>query len=139
MDSLKILIVDDSPIVMRQLTMMLEQLGHRVVKAASTGKQAIAAYKEFSPDVVTMDITMPDMDGITATREIMALDAAARIIMVTSHGQEKMVLDSLKAGARGYVLKPFQINKIADALENSMKIRVLGNKLDAVIAKKEGE
>jgi two-component system chemotaxis response regulator CheY len=129
MDSLKVLIVDDSPIISRKLTMMVELLGYKVVKTAATGTEAIAAYRACRPDVVTMDITMPDMDGIEATRRIMAEFPDAKIVMVTSHGQEKMVLDALKAGAKGYVLKPFDGNKVSEAIQKACKRVVLKDKL----------
>src|SRR5450830_1663921 len=105
MDSMNILVVDDSPIITRKLTMVIELLGYKVVKTAATGREAVAAYRAYRPDVVTMDITMPEMDGIEATRLIMGEFPDAKIVMITSHGQEKMVLDALKAGAKGYVLK----------------------------------
>ena len=129
MDSLKVLIVDDSPIISRKLTMMVELLGYKVVKTAATGTEAITAYRACRPDVVTMDITMPDMDGIEATRRIMAEFPDAKIVMVTSHGQEKMVLDALKAGAKGYVLKPFDGNKVSEAIQKACKRVVLKEKL----------
>jgi two-component system, chemotaxis family, chemotaxis protein CheY len=131
MDSLKVLIVDDSPIIARKLTMMVELLGYKVVKTAATGTEAITAYRACRPDVVTMDITMPDMDGIEATRRIMAEFPDAKIVMVTSHGQEKMVLDALKAGAKGYVLKPFDGNKVSEAIQKACKRVVLKDKLPA--------
>jgi len=139
MDSLNILIVDDSPIITRKLTMMVELLGYRVVKTAATGKEAIAAYKACRPDVVTMDITMPDMDGIEATRAIMREFPDAKIVMVTSHGQEKMVLDALKAGAKGYVLKPFDGHKVSEAIQKACKRVVLKDKLHSELAQREGE
>lgn len=117
MKRLDILVVDDSLITVKKLSAMLEQLGHKVVKTAATGVQALDAYKACTPDLVTMDITMPDMDGIVATRLIRSRFPNAIIIMVTSHGQEKMVLDAIKAGAKGYLLKPFK----ADRLEELIK------------------
>lgn len=137
MDSLNVLIVDDSPIITRKLGMMLEQLGYRVVQTAATGQEAIAAYKACRPDVVTMDITMPDMDGIEATRTIMSEFPDAKIVMVTSHGQEKMVLDALKAGAKGYVIKPFQDHKVYEAIEKACKRVVLQDRLHAEIAQRK--
>lgn len=137
MDSLDILVVDDSPIIVRKLSMLLEVLGYRVAGTAATGKEAIAAYKACKPDVVTMDITMPDMDGIEATRAIMGEFPNAKIIMVTSHGQEKMVLDALKAGAKGYVLKPFQQHKVYEAIQKACKRVVLKDKLKVGIEPSE--
>lgn len=113
---LNILIVDDSLITVKKLTVLIEQLGHRVAGTAGSGAAALSAYGEVSPDLVTMDITMPGMDGVEATRQIVARFPDARIIMVTSHGQEKMVIDALDAGARGYVLKPVRPEKLAEMI-----------------------
>ena len=125
MDALRVLVVDDSPIISRKICMMMDQIGYRVVKTAANGVEAIAAYKECWPDVVTMDITMPLMDGIEATRKIIQMYPEATIVMVTSHGQEKMVFDALKAGAKGYVLKPFQPKKIFEVIEKACRRVVL--------------
>jgi two-component system chemotaxis response regulator CheY len=133
MDSMNILVVDDSPIIIRKLTMMIELLGYKVVKTAATGKEAIAAYRAFRPDMVTMDITMPEMDGIEATRRIIGEFPDAKIVMVTSHGQEKMVIDALKAGAKGYVLKPFDGHKVYEAIQKACKRVVLKDKLQSEI------
>lgn len=136
MEPLRVLVVDDSLITVKKLAGMLTTLGHKVAMTAATGKEALSAYKSCNPDLVTMDITMPDMDGIEATREIRKLFPAARIIMVTSHGQEAMVLDALKAGARGYVIKPFEKDKLEAAIRNAMKLSVRQDKLQEVIEKK---
>ncbi|MBI1905017.1 MAG: response regulator [Rhodocyclales bacterium] len=123
MESLKILVVDDSLITIKKLSAMLDQLGHTVVRTAGTGREALQAYAECAPDLVTMDITMPDMDGIEATRLIRDRFPQALIVMVTSHGQEKMVLDALQAGAKGYVLKPFRQDKLEEVISMSLKRR----------------
>ena len=127
--ALRVLVVDDNPIITRKLCMMMDQIGYRVVKTAADGKEAIAAYRECRPDVVTMDITMPLVDGIEATRIIKHAYPDANIVMVTSHGQEKMVLAALKAGAKGYVLKPFQPQKVFEAIEKACRRVVLQDKL----------
>jgi two-component system chemotaxis response regulator CheY len=132
-DTLDIMIVDDSPIIRHKLSMMLELVGYRVVQTASTGVEAIAAYRSRRPDVVTMDITMPDMDGIEATRAIVGEFPDARVIMVTSQGQEKMVLEALKAGAKGYVIKPFQAHKVYEAIQKACRRTVDTNRLQAII------
>jgi two-component system chemotaxis response regulator CheY len=113
---LKILIVDDSLIIRKKITKLIEKLGHEVLYGAKNGQEAIDAYTSKSPDLVTMDITMPDMDGITAVKHIIKNDAAAKIIMVTSHGQEDMVIKSIQAGAVGYMLKPITEDKLATAI-----------------------
>lgn len=118
MKKLNILVVDDSLITVKKLSAMLTAMGHQVVKIAVTGKEALEAYKECIPDLVTMDITMPDMDGIKSTRLIRSMFPGAIIVMVTSHGQEKMVLDALKAGAKGYLLKPFKQDKLQELIDS---------------------
>lgn len=121
MKGLKVLVVDDSLIMIKKLGAMLEEMGHTVVGSAGTGAEAVLAYRNYAPDLVTMDITMPDMDGIEGTRRILAQFPSARVIMVTSHGQEKMVLDALDAGARGYLLKPIRQDKLSEMIVKAMK------------------
>jgi two-component system chemotaxis response regulator CheY len=113
---LKVLIVDDSLIIRKKISKLLEKLGHEVVFKATNGQEAIDGYEEFKPDLVTMDITMPDMDGITAVKHIIKKDAEAKVIMVTSHGQEDMVIKSIQAGAVAYMLKPITEDKLASAI-----------------------
>lgn len=136
MKYLQVLVVDDSLITVKKISSMLCLLGHKVVMTAGTGREALTAYEACKPDLVTMDITMPDMDGIEATRLIRARHPDALIIMVTSHGQEKMVLDALKAGAKGYVLKPFQQDKLQEVIETSVKRNIRQDKLQDAIETK---
>ncbi len=117
MRRLRIMVVDDSGLTIKKMAKLLEELDHDVVHVAGNGQQAVDAYASVAPDMVTMDITMPDMDGIEATRRIMAQDPDARIIVVTSHGQEQMVMDAIEAGAKGYILKPVKKEKLAETLE----------------------
>lgn len=123
-DVLTVMVVDDSPIIVKKLTVLLQTFGYNVVQTASNGKEAVAAYKQHQPDVVTMDITMPEMDGIEATQKIMSEFPNAKIVMITSHGQENMVLDALKAGAKGYVLKPFQQQKVYETIQKTCKRKI---------------
>lgn len=109
---LKVLIVDDSLIIRKKITKLLEKLGHEVVFGAQNGTEAIEAFVEHKPDLITMDITMPDMDGITAVKHIIEKNYDAKIIMITSHGQEDMVIKSIQAGAVGYMLKPITEDKL---------------------------
>lgn len=111
--SLTVMIVDDSLIMAQKLKMMFSELGHEVVQICKDGEEAIRAYPVVKPDLVTMDITMPGVGGVEATRAIKAAHADARVIMVTSHGQEAMVLRAIEAGASGYVLKPVALDKLA--------------------------
>lgn len=116
MSKLRVMVVDDSLLAIRKLESLLTELGHEVVKTATSGAAALEAYRQCKPDLVTMDITMPEMDGIEATRAIVAEFADARIIVVTSMGQEAMVRTALKAGAKGYVLKPVRADKVAEMI-----------------------
>jgi len=124
MSKLNIMVVDDSALTAKRLVAMLEQLGYEVGKICKTGLEAVETIEYMSnkglsiPDLITMDITMPDMDGIAATRQILAMQKQALIIMVTSHGQEQMVIEAIGAGAKGYVLKPINIDKLRDSIKN---------------------
>jgi len=113
---LKVLVVDDSLIIRKKITKLVVKLGHEVLYSAKNGQEAIDAYVKEKADLTTMDITMPDMDGVSAVKEIIKIDANAKIIMVTSHGQEDMVIKSIQAGAVGYMLKPVTEDKLATAI-----------------------
>jgi len=113
---LNILVVDDSLIMRRNITKMIESLGHRVIGEAKDGLESITLYSKLKPDLVTMDITMPEMDGITAVKELKKIDKNAKIIMVTSHGQEEMVIHAIRNGASGYLLKPINVIKLRDSI-----------------------
>lgn len=113
---LNFLVVDDSLIIRKNVTKFLTTLGHKVLGESKTGELAVEDTKRLKPDFITMDITMPDMDGITAVKKIREFDKDVSIIMVTSHGQEDMVVASLKAGAKGYILKPVSEEKLAKAI-----------------------
>ena len=117
MKSLRILVVDDSGLTVKKMVKLLEDLGHEVAGTATTGQQAVDCFASVAPDVTTMDITMPDMNGIEATRRILADHPGACIVIVTSHGQEQMVMDAIEAGAKGYILKPVKQEKLAETLE----------------------
>jgi two-component system chemotaxis response regulator CheY len=116
MQPLNVLIVDDSLLATEVLKCALQDLGHKVVKTAKSGAEALVAYRASNPDVVTMDVTMPGMDGIAATHNIIKEFPDARIVMVTSHAQKAMVMDALKAGAKGYILKPLNQDKLREIL-----------------------
>lgn len=121
MDSLSVLVVDDSLITIKKLCTYLAELGHKVINTASTGREAVAAYANDKPDLVTMDITMPGMDGIEAARQILSRFPDAIVIMVTSHGQEAMVMNAIKAGARGYILKPIDKERLRHVIDQAFK------------------
>lgn len=111
----RVLIVDDAAFMRHMLAQMLAGT-HEVCGEASNGLEAIQKYKELLPDIVTMDITMPDMQGIDAVREILAIDPKAKILMCSAMGQRQMVLEAMKAGAKDFIVKPFQKERILDAI-----------------------
>ncbi|MCX7795028.1 MAG: response regulator [bacterium] len=113
----KILIVDDAAFMRMMLKNILTQNGYEVAGEASNGLEAVTLYKELKPDLVTMDITMPEMDGITAVREIKKIDPEAKIIMCSAMGQQAMVIESIQAGARDFVVKPFQPDRVLEAVK----------------------
>lgn len=113
----RIMIVDDSLIVRINLKKLLEDAGHEVVAECDNGRDALAKYKAERPDIVTMDITMPSMDGMSALKEIMGHDPAAKVIMITALGQSNKVLDALNAGATNYVVKPFDADRVLAAVK----------------------
>lgn len=113
----KILIVDDAAFMRMMLKNILTQNGYEIAGEASNGLEAVTLYKELKPDLVTMDITMPEMDGITAVKEIKKLDPEAKIIMCSAMGQQAMVIESIQAGARDFVVKPFQPDRVLEAVK----------------------
>lgn len=117
----RILIVDDSKTSRKFLKNMLIGAGFEVVAEAIDGIDGIEKYKEFKPDVVTMDITMPNLDGIDAVTEIMRIDPEAKIIMVTAAGQKNNVVEALKRGAVDFVQKPFDSEVIVEVIKKAME------------------
>ena len=111
------MIADDAAFMRMLLKGILEKGGYEVVAEAKDGVEAIEKFKELKPQVVTMDITMPDMDGIHAVKEIMAMDPEAKIIMVSAMGQQAMVVDAMKAGVKDFIVKPFQAEQILATLK----------------------
>lgn len=111
-----VLVVDDSEFMRRRCISLLEELGHETVQA-SDGLQAVQRYKLLRPNVVLMDITMPNVDGLTALRQIMAIDPSANVAMVTAIDQQGVVIEAMKAGAKAIVVKPYEPDKIKAAIE----------------------
>ena len=112
-----ILICDDAMVMRETLKKIVTAAGHEVVAEAGTGEECIQAYAIYRPDLVLMDITMPDMDGIDATREIVAKDKDAKIIMVSAMGQQGKVVASIDAGAKDFIVKPFETEKILKCIQ----------------------
>lgn len=111
----KILIVDDAAFMRMRCSKLLRDYGFEVAEAAD-GVEAIARYKEQQPDGVLLDITMPNMDGLSALKELLKIDPDARVAMLTAMGQQSMVVEALKLGARDFVVKPFDAERVVTAV-----------------------
>lgn len=114
----KILIVDDTLFMRTLLKNILFSGGHTIVGEAGDGDEAVEKYKELKPDLVTMDVVMPKMNGIEALKTIKGIDPGAKVVMCTAVGQEQMVKLAIKSGARGYIVKPFQAPKVLEEINN---------------------
>lgn len=113
----KILIVDDAAFMSMMIKDILTKNGYEVVAEAANGVEAVELYKSHQPDLVTMDITMPEMDGIEAVKQIKAVNPAAKVIMCSAMGQQSMVMDAIKAGANDFIVKPFQADRVLEAVK----------------------
>ena len=119
----RVMIVDDSMFVAKQLGQILTSEGYEVVTTAADGKEGVDKYKELFPniDLVTMDITMPKMDGLTALEQIMAFDKNAKVVMVSALGKEELVKKSLLLGAKNYIIKPLDRKKVLERITTCLK------------------
>lgn len=115
-----ILIVDDAAFMRMMIKEILTKNGFDVVGEANDGAEAVEKYSELKPDLVTMDITMPEMDGIVALKEIKKADPNARIIMCSAMGQQAMVIDAIQAGAKDFIVKPFQADRVIEAISKAL-------------------
>ncbi|MFH1950158.1 MAG: response regulator [Pseudomonadota bacterium] len=113
----KILVVDDAQFMRMMLSNILAESGYEVVGEAGDGQEGIDKYQALKPDLVTMDIVMPGMDGIDAVREIIKLDPEAKIVMVTAMGQEKLMEKAVRAGAKGFIVKPFNPARVVEEVK----------------------
>ena len=117
----RILICDDAIFMRTMIGDILTSAGYEVVGEAESGLQAVERYQALKPDLVTMDIVMPDMGGIDAVRAIVAADPDAKILMCSAMGQQAMVLEAIQAGARDFVVKPFQADRVLDAVKKALR------------------
>jgi two-component system chemotaxis response regulator CheY len=115
-DMAKILIVDDAEFLRVRISKMLTGEGYEVIEAEN-GLRAVETYKSAHPDMVLMDVTMPEMDGLTALKTIREFDANAKVIMLTALGQEMVVLDAIKSGAKDFIVKPFEADRVMGAIK----------------------
>jgi two-component system chemotaxis response regulator CheY len=113
---MNVLIVDDAAFIRGSLKLILENNGYTVVGEAENGSAAIIKYHELKPDLVTMDVTMPEMDGITALKAIKKMDPKARIVMISAMGQEGIVKNAVLSGAIGFIVKPFNEEQVVRGL-----------------------
>lgn len=114
----RVLIVDDAAFMRLSIRTLLENNGFEVVGEAENGVTAIEKYKLYKPDLVTMDITMPEMTGIEAVKAIKLFDPSAKIVMVTAMGQESMVMDAIMNGAKSFIVKPFKDEQVIQTLKS---------------------
>ena len=115
-----ILVVDDAAFMRMMIKDILTKNGYNVVGEAENGQQAVEKYAELNPDLVTMDITMPEMDGITALKKIKETSPEAKILMCSAMGQQAMVIDAIQAGAKDFIVKPFQADRVIEAIQKAL-------------------
>ncbi|SDJ70397.1 response regulator [Sediminibacillus albus] len=111
-----ILIVDDAKFIRVTLSGILKNGGHTVVGEAENGEQAVELYKQLTPDLVTMDITMPGKNGMEAMQEIKEFNQTAKVIMCSAMGQQKLVVEAIELGAKDFIVKPFDENRVLEAV-----------------------
>lgn len=116
----RVLIVDDAAFMRMMIKDILGKNGYEIVGEAENGLKAVEKWQELRPDLTTMDITMPEMDGITAVKEIKKIDASAKIIMCSAMGQQAMVIEAIQSGARDFIVKPFQPDRVLEAVRKAV-------------------
>ncbi|PJN88983.1 MULTISPECIES: response regulator [Bacillaceae] len=116
----RILIVDDAKFMRMTLSNILSKAGHEVIGEGENGEEAIELYRHLQPDLVTMDITMPLMSGLDAVKEIKKEFRAAKVIMCSAMGQQKMVVEAIEAGAKDFIVKPFDESRVVDAINRAL-------------------
>lgn len=115
-----VLIVDDAAFMRMMIKNILSDNGFVIAGEAEDGNQALDKYREVLPDLVTLDITMPEMDGLSALKEIRKFDPNARIVMCSAMGQQAMVIDAIQAGAKDFIVKPFQPDRVVEAVRKAL-------------------
>ncbi len=124
MEELKFVVVDDAVFMRTLIKRMIEEnTNYVVVGEGANGHEAIAQAKKLLPDIMTLDITMPEMDGIMAIKEILSVSPKTKIIMVSAMGQQSMVIDAIKMGAKDFIVKPFDKSRVQQAIDNVLKMQ----------------
>lgn len=118
----KVLIVDDAIFMRKMLGDILRKGGYEICAEADNGTEAVKKFIEYKPDLVTMDIIMPDISGIDAVKEIISKDSDAKIVMVSAMGHQSLVVEAIQAGAKDYVVKPFQPSRVLEAVQRVLKL-----------------
>jgi two-component system chemotaxis response regulator CheY len=118
--AIKVLIVDDAAFMRMMIKDILTKNGFEVVGEAENGAKAVEKYQELRPDLTTMDITMPEMDGISAVKQIKKIDPNAKVIMCSAMGQQAMVIEAIQSGARDFIVKPFQPDRVLEAIRKAV-------------------
>jgi two-component system chemotaxis response regulator CheY len=116
----RVLVVDDAVFMRKVVSDALAKGGHEVIGEAANGLEAVEQFQSLKPEVMTLDITMPEKDGLSALKEIIAMDPQARVVMCSALGQESKVLEAIKAGAKDFVVKPFQPDRVLSAIEKAV-------------------
>jgi two-component system chemotaxis response regulator CheY len=116
----RVLVVDDAAFMRKLVTAVITDGGHEVIGQAGTGVEAVERYLALRPDVTTLDITMPEKDGITALKEIIAEDPEARVVMCSALGQDSKVLESMEIGAKDFIVKPFEPESVLSAIDKAL-------------------
>ncbi|GAA3410430.1 response regulator [Paenibacillus hodogayensis] len=116
----KIMVVDDAAFMRLMLKQILEKGGHEVLCEAANGNEAVEKYRSFRPDLVTMDITMPEMEGVEALQHIRRADPEAKVIMCSAMGQQQRIVEAIRSGARDFIVKPFQASRVLEAVTKAM-------------------
>ena len=118
--AVRVLVVDDAAFMRMMVKDILSKNGYEVVGEAENGMKAVEKFAELRPDLVTMDITMPEMDGISAVKAIIKIDPKAKIVMCSAMGQQAMVIEAIQAGARDFIVKPFQADRVLEAVRKAV-------------------
>ena len=118
--AIRVLVVDDAAFMRMMVKDILSKNGYDVVGEAENGMKAVEKFNELRPDLVTMDITMPEMDGISAVKAIRKIDPKAKIVMCSAMGQQAMVIEAIQAGARDFIVKPFQADRVLEAVRKAV-------------------
>ena len=113
----KVLVVDDASFMRKRMVTVLGELGHEVVGEAENGKEAIGLYIKLKPDLVMMDITMPELSGKDALKQIMNIDGKARIVMCSALGSEQIIAECIKSGAKSYIVKPYNKEQVDEIIK----------------------